>query len=71
MSRTTTVRITSASFDTDGDKKLAANLAKKTVGQLYDVVHEPDEDPMDLLADTVSDHTGWCIFSIGGEIVEG
>ncbi len=67
---TTTIKITSVSFDTDGNKKLARSLAKETVGKSYEVEHEADEDPLDLLADTVSDHTGWCVFSISGEKID-
>lgn len=67
---TTTIRITAIDFDTDGDKKLAKSLAKETVGKLFEVEHDEDQDPFDLLSDVISDHTGWCINSVSGEIVE-
>lgn len=69
MSKTTKIRITAIDFDTDGNKKLAKKLSKDTIGQVYQVEHEEDEDPLDLLADVVSDGTGWCINSLQGDII--
>lgn len=69
MSKTTKIRITAIDFDTDGNKKLAKKLSKNTIGQVYQVEHEEDEDPLDLLADVVSDETGWCINSLQGDII--
>ncbi len=66
----TTIKLTSVSFDTDGDETLAAKLEKENQGSLYTVEHEEDENPLDLLADLVSDISGWCVFSVNGEIVE-
>lgn len=66
----TKIRITAIDFDTDGDKKMASKLAKETIGKTFEVEHDEDEDPFDLLADVVSDDTGWCINSLQGEVVE-
>lgn len=66
---TTTIRVTAIDFDTDGDKKLAKSLADETTGNLYEVEHDDDQDPFDLLADVISDGTGWCVNSVSGEIV--
>ena len=51
MSKTTSIKVTAIDFDTDGNKKLAKSLASKTIGQVFDVEHDEDEDPLDLLAD--------------------
>ncbi len=71
MSKTTSIKVTAIDFDTDGNKKLAKSLASKTIGQVFDVEHDEDEDPLDLLADMISDDIGWCINSLSGEVVEG
>lgn len=68
---TTIIRITAIDFDTDGNKKLAKKLAKENIGKLFEVEHDEDEDPFDLLSDVVSDVTGWCMFSLSGEVVKG
>ena len=71
MSKTTSIKVTAIDFDTDGNKKLAKSLASKTIGQVFNVEHDEDEDPLDLLADVISDDIGWCINSPSGEVVEG
>jgi len=71
MSKTTSIKVTAIDFDTDGNKKLAKSLASKTIGQVFNVEHDEDEDPLDLLADVISDDIGWCINSLSGEVVEG
>lgn len=55
-------RITQVKFDTDGDKALAKNLAKKYVGKCF--LAESQEDADQRAADIVSDAPGWCVFSI-------
>ena len=67
MSKFTLIKVTAIDFDTDGNKKLAKSLASKTIGQTFSVEHEEDEDPLDLLADVISDDIGWCINSRNGE----
>lgn len=71
MSKITSIKVTAIDFDTDGNKKLAKSLASKTIGQVFNVEHEEDEDPLDLLADVISDDIGWCINSLSGDVVEG
>lgn len=71
MSKTTSIKVTAIDFDTDGNKKLAKSLASKTIGQVFNVEHDEDEDTLDLLADVISDDIGWCINSLSGEVVEG
>lgn len=65
-----TIRVTAIDFDTDGNKRLAKKLAKETIGKTFDIgVIDDDEDPMDFLADAVSDSTGWCVNWVSGEVV--
>jgi len=66
---TSKVKITAVSFDTDGNKKLAKSLSQQYVGSTHDIEHEADEDPLDLIADIISNDSGWCIFSIAGELI--
>ena len=53
--------ITAVEFDTDGDKELAQQLKEEYVGTSVEV------DDEDEIADTLSDISGWCIFSINYE----
>ena len=53
--------ITAVEFDTDGDKELAQQLKEEYVGTSVEV------DDEDEIADTLSDISGWCIFSIDYE----
>jgi hypothetical protein len=66
---TTKIIITDIAFDTDGDSEMADALKAKSIGKVYEVEHESDEDPIDLLADKVSDNTGWLVEFVSGEIV--
>jgi len=60
-------KVTSVKFDTDGDKKLAAKLAKQYKGWEFeaDDMHDADE----RAADIVSDDSGYCVFEVGYEPV--
>jgi len=60
-------KVTSVKFDTDGDKKLAASLAKKYKGWEFEADDEADADAR--AADLVSDDSGFCVFEVGYEPV--
>lgn len=58
-------KVTDVKFDTDGDKKLAAKLAKMYKGWVFEAEDEADAD--ERAADILSDHTGWCVFHVAYE----
>lgn len=67
-----TYKIVDVRFDTDGDNKLAKALRDRYIGTNVSVeVDDMDEEEaLDVAMDAVSDHSGWCIFSIQFEKVE-
>jgi hypothetical protein len=56
-------KVTSVKFDTDGDKKLAAKLAKQYKGWEFEA--DDDHDADERAADILSDRTGWCVSHVG------
>jgi hypothetical protein len=58
-------KVIAIKFDTDGDKKLAAELAKKYKGWVFEADDAEDADAR--AADIVSDDSGFCVFHVGYE----
>ncbi len=61
------IKVTSVSYDTDGNTKLA-----KTLPQSLDLSVDSDwftSDPDDCIADAISDVTGYCVFGFTYEEV--
>jgi hypothetical protein len=60
-------KVTKVKFDTDSNKKLAANLAKKYKGWVFEADDAEDADAR--AADILSDASGWCVFEVAFEPV--
>jgi hypothetical protein len=61
------IKVTSVSYDTDGDPDLEKTLPQ-TMGLEVDDQYYND-DPDDCVADAISDHTGFCVYGFTYEVI--